>query len=251
MLSLIFVGLLLFELWERSVFYLSCWGGGFFALFDICTDFVICCQSSSHSSLVRLLQYPDFRFRSRRRKVFGVVGLCASADIKICSVVTSVNMSGTVAIGVDGVIEIDGPNVQILANVAARGEVTFILLPGQMYDVHLHDANGRLIGAMRLDIPGGGNNTGDGGDSPYGSGQVGRPQVRRRTREISRPRRLRPMRCGFRRRRGANGESLRDGDQSVRDDDTYGLPPNMAIRTRDRSPRRSPSSSSDVDVVGE
>ena len=159
-------------------------------------------------------------------------------------------MSATVAIGVDGVIEIDGINVQILANVAARGEVTFILLPGQMYNVHLHDANGRLVGAMRLNIPGGGDNTSDGGDSPYGSGQVGRPRVRRRTRGISRPP-LRPMRCGYRRRRGANGESSRDGDgQSVRDDDTYGIPPNMAIRTRDRSPPRSPSSSSDVDVVG-
>ena len=183
-----------------------------------------------------------------------MVGLCVSADIKICSVVASVNMSGTVAIGVDGVIEVDGPNVQVLANVAARGEVTFILLPGQVYNVHLHDANGRLIGVMRLDIPGGGDNTSDadGGDSPYGSGQVGRPRVRRRTRGISRPRGLRPMRCGFRRRRGANGESSRDGDgQSVRDDDTYGIPPNMAIRTRDRSPPRSPSPSSDVDVVGE
>ena len=167
------------------------------------------------------------------------------------SVVAFVTMSGTVAIGVDGVIEVDGPNVQVLANVAARGEVTFILLPGQLYSVHLHDANGRLIGVMRLDIPGGGDNTSDaedGGDSPYGSGQVGRPQARRRAREISRPRRSRPMRCAFRRRRGAHGGS-RDGDQSVRDDD--GIPANMAIRTRDRSPRRRPSSSSDVDVVGE
>ena len=173
-------------------------------------------------------------------------------------------MSGTVAIGVDGVIEVDGPNVQVLANVAARGEVTFILLSGQVYNVHLHDANGRLIGVMRLDIPGGGDNTSDaedGGDSPYGSGQVGRPQARRRAREVLRPRRSRPMRCAFRRRRGTSGGS-RD-DQSVRDDD--GIPANMAIRTRDRSPRtrdrsprardrsprRRPSSSSDVDVVGE
>ena len=162
-------------------------------------------------------------------------------------------MSATVAIGVDGVIEIDGANVQILANVAARGEVTFILLPGQTYNVHLHDANGRLVGAMRLNIPGGGDNAqSDGGDSPYGSGQVVRPQARRSTRGSSRPRGLRPMRCGYRRRRGDNGETSRDGDgQSLRDDDRYGIPPNMAIRTRDRSPPRSPSPSSDVDVVGE
>ena len=162
-------------------------------------------------------------------------------------------MSATVAIGVDGVIEIDGANAQILANVAARGEVTFILLPGQTYNVHLHDANGRLVGAMRLNIPGGGDNAqSDSGDSPYGSGRVVCPQARRSMRGSSRPRGLRPMRCGYRRRRGANGESSRDGDgQSVRDDDTYGIPPNMAIRTRDRSPPRSPSPSSDVDVVGE
>ena len=162
-------------------------------------------------------------------------------------------MSATVAIGVDGVIEIDGANVQILANVAARGEVTFILLPGQMYNVHLHDANGRLVGAMRLNIPGGADNVqSDGGDSPYGSGRVVRPQARRSTRGSSRPRGLRPMRCGYRRRRGGNRETSRDGDgQSLRDDERYGIPPNMAIRTRDRSPPRSPSPSSDVDVVGE
>ena len=169
---------------------------------------------------------------------------------KRLSVVTFVTMSGTVAIGVDGVIEVDGANIQVLANVAARGEVTFILLPGQLYSVHLHDANGRLIGVMRLDIPGGGEHTSDaedgGEDSPYGSGQVARPQARRRAREVLRPRRSRPMRCAFRRRRGTSGGS-RD-DQSVRDDD--GIPANMAIRTRDRSPRRRPSSSSDVDVVG-
>ena len=162
-------------------------------------------------------------------------------------------MSATVAIGVDGVIEIDGANAQILANVAARGEVTFILLPGQTYNVHLHDANGRLVGAMRLNIPGGVDNVQSDGDSPYGSGRVVRPQARRSTRGSSRPRGLRPMRCGYRRRRGDNGQNSRDGadGQSSRDDERYGIPPNMAIRTRDRSPPRSPSPSSDVDVVGE
>ena len=45
-LSLIFVGMLLFELWERNACYLSCWGGGFSARFTICTDLVICCQLS-------------------------------------------------------------------------------------------------------------------------------------------------------------------------------------------------------------
>ena len=166
---------------------------------------------------------------------------------------TSITMSGTVAIGVDGVIEIDAVNAQIHANVAARGEITFILLPGQTYNVHLHDANGRLVGAMRLNIPGGVDNVQSDGDSPYGSGRVVRPQARRSTRGSSRPRGLRPMRCGYRRRRGDNGQTSRDGGdgQSLRDDERYGIPPNMAIRTRDRSPPRSPSPSSDVDVVGE
>ena len=168
-------------------------------------------------------------------------------------------MSGTVAIGVEGVIEIDGA-IQVLANVAARGEVSFVLLPGQLYTVHLHEANGRLLGIMRLEIPGGGERAGDAEDggedsSPYGSGQVTRPQTRRRAREVLRPRRSRPMRCAFRRRRGTSQSGSRD-DQSVRDDD--GIPANMGVRTRDRSPRtrdrsprRRPSSSSDVDVVGE
>ena len=174
-------------------------------------------------------------------------------------------MSSTVAIGVEGVIEIDGA-IQVLANVAARGEVSFVLLPGQLYSVHLHDANGRLLGIMRLEIPGGGEHAGDAEDggedsSPYGSGQVARPQTRRRAREVLRPRRSRPMRCAFR-RRGTSHSGSRD-EQTVRDDDE--LPANMAIRSRDRSPRprdrsprvrdrsprRRPSSSSDVDVVGE
>ena len=153
-------------------------------------------------------------------------------------------MSGTVAIGVDGVIEIDAVNAQIHANLAARGEITFILLPGQTYNVHLHDANGRLVGAMRLNIPGGVDNVQSDGDSPYGSGRIVRPQARKSTRGSSRPRGTRPMPCGYRRRRGADG-------QSSRDEEGYGIPPNMAIRTRDRSPPRSPSPSSDVDVVGE
>ena len=174
-------------------------------------------------------------------------------------------MSSTVAIGVEGVIEIDGA-IQVLAHVAARGEVSFVLLPGRLYTVHLHEANGRLLGIMRLEIPGGVEHTSDAEDggedsSPYGSGQVTRPQTRRRAREVLRPRRSRPMRCAFR-RRGAGHSQSRD-EQTVRDDDE--LPANMAIRSRDRSPRprdrsprvrdrsprRRPSSSSDVDVVGE
>ena len=229
--------------------------GAFFALFDICANLMVCCQSRIRSSSSCIVAVSRFI-------VLVGEGFLAWLVLVLCdkrlSVVTFVTMSGTVAIGVDGVIEVDGANIQVLANVAARGEVTFILLPGQLYSVHLHDANGRLIGVMRLDIPGGGDNTSDaedgGEDSPYGSGQVARPQARRRAREVLRPRRSRPMRCAFRRRRGTSGGS-RD-DQSVRDDD--GIPANMAIRTRDRSPRtrdrsprRRPSSSSDVDVVGE
>ena len=45
-LSLIFVGMLLFELWERNACHLSCWGGGFSAQSTICTDLVVCCQLS-------------------------------------------------------------------------------------------------------------------------------------------------------------------------------------------------------------
>ena len=74
-LPLIFVGMLLFELWERSACYLSCWGGGFSALFNICTDLVICCQSSLSILGARVqlyLQYPGFASRLRRRKVFAV-----------------------------------------------------------------------------------------------------------------------------------------------------------------------------------
>ena len=205
--------------------------------------------------LVHCCSFQIHSFVGERFLAWLVLVLCD----KRLSVVTFVTMSGTVAIGVDGVIEVDGANIQVLANVAARGEVTFILLPGQLYSVHLHDANGRLIGIMRLEIPGGGEHTSDaedgGEDSPYGSGQVARPQARRRAREVLRPRRSRPMRCAFRRRRGTSQSGSRD-DQSVRDDD--GIPANMGIRTRDRSPRtrdrsprRRPSSSSDVDVVGE
>ena len=149
-------------------------------------------------------------------------------------------MSGTVAIGVDGVIEISAVNAEIHANVAARGEITFILLPGETYNVHLHDANGRLVGAMRLNIPGGGDTHSDGG-SPYGSGRVVRPQARKSTRGSSRPRGTRPVPCGF---RGLRRHGTGDG-QSSREDEASGLPPNMAIRTRDRSPPRSPSPSTD------
>ena len=171
--------------------------------------------------------------------------------------ITCVTMSSTVAIGVEGVIEIDGA-IQVLAHVAARGEVSFVLLPGRLYTVHLHEANGRLLGIMRLEIPGGGERAGDiedGGEdsSPYGSGFTS-PQTRRRAREVLRPRPSRPMRCSFR-RRGAGHSQSRD-EQTVRDDDE--LPANMAIRSRDRSPhardrspRRRPSSSSDIDVENE
>ena len=172
-------------------------------------------------------------------------------------------MSSTVAIGVEGVIEIDGA-IQVLAHVAARGEVSFVLLPGRLYTVHLHEANGRLLGIMRLEIPGGGERAGDiedGGEdsSPYGSGFTS-PQTRRRAREVLRPRPSRPMRCSFR-RRGAGGQG--GDEQTTRDGDE--LPANMAIRSRDRSPRprdgsalvrdrsplRRPSSSSDIDVENE
>ena len=161
--------------------------------------------------------------------------------------VASITMSATVATGIDGVIEINGVNAQVHANVAARGEITFILLPTETYNVHLHNANGRLVAALRLRIPGVTQDTRGNDGSPYGSGRVV-PQARKSTRGSSRPRGTRPVPCGFRglRRRGTG-----DG-QSSREDEAYGLPPNMAIRTRDRSPPRSPSPSSDeVDVVGD
>ena len=163
--------------------------------------------------------------------------------------VASITMSATVATGIDGVIEINGVNAQVHANVAARGEITFILLPRETYNVHLHDANGRLVAALRLRIPGVTQDTrGNGGSG--GSGGSGRvvPQARKSTRGSSRLRGTRPVPCGFRglRRRGTG-----DG-QSSREDEASGLPPNMAIRTRDRSPPRSPSpSTDDGDVSGD
>ena len=161
--------------------------------------------------------------------------------------VASITMSATVATGIDGVIEINGVNAQIHANLAARGEITFILLPAETYNVHLHDANGRLVAALRLRIPGVTQDTRGDGGSPYGSGRVV-PQAQKSTRGSSRPRGTRPVPCGF---RGLRRRRIGDG-QSSRDDEAYGLPPNMAIRTRDRSPPRSPSpSTDDVDVVGD
>ena len=172
-------------------------------------------------------------------------------------------MSSTVALGVEGVIEIDGA-IQVLAHVGARGEVSFVLSPGQSYTVHLHEANGFLLGIIRVDIPGNvarPDDIEDGGeDSPYGSGFTS-PQTRRRAREVLRPRPSSPMRCSFR-RRGA-GRSQGEAEQTIRDGDE--LPANMAIRSRDRSPRprdgsarvrdrsplRRPSSSSDIDVENE
>ena len=62
-LSLIFVGMLLFELWERNACHLSCWGGGFSVQSTICTDF--CCLLSVESSCswctrltIFVLRYP-------------------------------------------------------------------------------------------------------------------------------------------------------------------------------------------------
>ena len=180
--------------------------------------------------------------------------------------VTCATMSSTVALGVEGVIEIDGA-VQILAHVGARGEVSFVLSPGQSYTIHLHEASGFLLGIIHLDVPGNvdrPNDIEDGGEdgssSPYGSGFTS-PRTRRRSREVLRPRPSSPMRCSFR-RRGA-GRSQDEAEQTTRDGDE--LPANMAVRSRDgfsrprdgsarvrdRSPLRRPSSSSDIDVENE
>ena len=94
---------------------------------------------------------------------------------------------------------------------------------------------------MRLIIPGStGNNRADGGSG--GSGRVV-PQARKSTRGSARLRGTRRVLCGFRGFR-VSGCRAEDG-QSSRKDESSGLPPNMAIRTRDRSPPRSPSPSSD------
>ena len=154
-------------------------------------------------------------------------------------VVASINMSATISTGINSTIEVNGVNAQVHANVPARGDVTFILLPTETYHVHLHDANGRLVAAMRLIIPGStGNNRTDGGSG--GSGRVV-PQARKSTRGSSRLRGTRPVPCGF---RGLRRRRAEDG-QSSREDEASGLPPNMAIRTMDQSPPRSPSPSSD------
>ena len=154
-------------------------------------------------------------------------------------VVASINMSATISTGINSTIEVNGVNAQVHANVPARGDVTFILLPTETYHVHLHDANGRLVAAMQLIIPGStGNNRTDGGSG--GSGRVV-PQARKSTRGSSRLRGTRPVPCGF---RGLRRRRAEDG-QSSREDEASGLPPNMAIRTMDQSPPRSPSPSSD------
>ena len=49
--------------------------GFFFALFDICANLMVCCQSSFRSSLVQLLQYPDSEFVLLPKGVC-VVGFC-------------------------------------------------------------------------------------------------------------------------------------------------------------------------------
>ena len=156
--------------------------------------------------------------------------------------VASITMSATITTGINSTIEVNGVNAQVHANVPARGDVTFILLPTETYHVHLHDANGRLVAAMRLIIPGTtGNSRINGGSG--GSGGSGRvvPQARKSTRGSSRLRGTRPVPCGF---RGLRRRRAEDG-QSSREDEASGLPPNMAIRTMDQSPPRSPSPSSD------
>ena len=161
-------------------------------------------------------------------------------------VVAFVNMSATISTGINSTIEVHGINAQVHANVPAGGDVTFILLPSETYHVHLHDANGRLVAAMRLIIPGStGNNRTDGGSG--GSGRVV-PQARKSTRGSSCLRGTRPVPCGF---RGLRSRRAEDG-QSSRENEGQGLPPNMAIRTMDQSPPRSPSpSSEDSDASGD
>ena len=157
--------------------------------------------------------------------------------------VAFVNMSATISTGINSTIEVHGINAQVHANVPARGDVTFILLPSETYHVHLHDANGRLVVAMRLIVPGStGNNRADGG-----SGRVVN-QARKSTRGSARLRGTRPVPCGF---RGLRSRRAEDG-QSSRENEVQGLPPNMAIRTMDQSPPRSPSpSSEDSDASGD
>ena len=163
-------------------------------------------------------------------------------------VVASINMSATISTGINSTIEVNGVNAQVHANVPARGDVTFILLPTETYHVHLHDANGRLVAAMRLIIPGStGNNRTDGGSG--GSGRVV-PQARKSTRGSARLRGTRRVPCGFRGLR-VSGCRAEDG-QSSREYEGQGLPPNMAIRTMDQSPPRSPSpASEDSDASGD
>ena len=159
--------------------------------------------------------------------------------------VAFVIMSATISTGINSTIEVHGINAQVHANVPERGDVTFVLLPSETYHVHLHDANGRLIVAVRLRVPGStGNNGADGG-----SGRVV-DQARKSIRAGARLRGTRRVSGGARGSR-VSGRRAEDG-QSSREYEGQGLPPNMAIRTMDQSPPRSPSpASEDSDASGD
>ena len=152
--------------------------------------------------------------------------------------VAFVIMSATISTGINSTIGVHGINAQVHATVPERGDVTFVLLPSETYHVHLHDANGRLIVAVRLRVPGStGNNGADGG-----SGRVVR-QARKSLRGSARLRGTRRVPGGA---RGSHVSGRRAGDgQSSWEYEGQGLPPNMAIRTMDQSPPRSPSPTSE------
>ena len=179
---------------------------------------------------------------SRRHFLVNLVFLCRrTVKLVIVYVVASVTMSATISTGINITIEVHGVNAQVHATVPERGDLTFVLLPSETYHVHLHDVHGRLVVALRLRIPGPvGNNGVDGG-----SGRVVR-QARRNLRGGARLRGARRVpggACGS--GSHVSGRGVRDG-QSSQGCETRGLPPNMAIRTMDQSPR-SPASSSSED----
>ena len=152
-------------------------------------------------------------------------------------------MSATISTGINSTIEVHGANAQVHATVPERGDLTFVLLPSETYHVHLHDIHGRLVCALRLRIPGSVRNSGVDG----GSGRVVRPQARKNLRGGARLRGVRRVpggACGS----GSHVSGRDAGDGlSSRGCETRGLPPNMAIRTTDQSPRSPADSSSDSD----
>ena len=152
-------------------------------------------------------------------------------------------MAASISVGINCTIEVQGANAEVHATLPEHGNLTFGLMPSETYHVHLHDMNGRLVCALRLRIPGSVRNGGMGG----GSGPVVRPQARKSCHGGARLRGVRRAPAGAcASGSGVSGRDVGDGLSSRRCE-RHGLPPNMAIRTANQSPKSPADSSSDSD----